>query len=160
VRWRYFYLIIKKLPWRNRTWARSASWWGSLFFFLCGLSLQRLLLNDPLDQSLHFAILAVLGEFPLVCHAHSLPQTQQSDHLRPPVGTVANTKRFLLSAKGGSRLNGAARCIPVCRAHDKKRPVDPGLSHETLFGQTTPKAACLGRRCLSSGAPGRLSFSL
>jgi len=114
-----------------------------LFFFLCGLSLERLLLNDPLDQSLHFAILAVLGEFPLLCHAHSLPQTQQSDHLRLPVCTVANTKRFLLSAKGGSRLNGAAWCIPVCRAHDKKRPVDPGLSHETLFGQTTPKAACL-----------------
>jgi hypothetical protein len=116
-------VIIKKLPWRNRTWARSASWWGGLFFFLCGLSLERLLLNDPLDQSLHFAILAVLGEFPLLCHAHSLPQTQQSDHLRPPVCTVANTRRFLLSAKGGSRLNGAAWCIPVSRAHDKKRPL-------------------------------------
>jgi hypothetical protein len=131
---------------------------GGLFFFLCGLSLERLLLNDPLDQSLHFAILAVLGEFPLLCHAHSLPQTQQSDHLRPPVCTVANTKRFLLSAKGGSRLNGAAWCIPVCRAHDKKRPVDPDLSHETLFGQTTPKAAC--HYCRSSGALGGLSFSL
>jgi hypothetical protein len=55
--------------------------------------LERLLLNDPLDQPLHFAILAVLGEFPLLCHAHSLPQTQQSDQLRGPVCTVANTKR-------------------------------------------------------------------
>jgi hypothetical protein len=65
-----------------------------LVFFLCGLSLERLLLNDPLDQPLYFSILAVLGEFPLLCHAHSLPQTQHGDQLRGPVCTVADTKRF------------------------------------------------------------------
>jgi len=72
-----------------------------LVFFLCGLILERLLLNDALDQPLHFAILAVLGEFPLLCHAHTLPQTQPGDHLRGPVCTVANTKRvpYFLSAK-------------------------------------------------------------
>jgi hypothetical protein len=41
--------------------------------FLCGLGLERLLLNDALDQLLNFAIFTVLGEFPLLCHAHSLP---------------------------------------------------------------------------------------
>ena len=124
----------QELVWRNRTWARSAAGWGSLGFFLCGLSLERLLLNDPLDQSLHFAILAVLGEFPLLCHAHSLPQTQQGDHLLRQSVLWRTRNGFRLSAKSGSPLNGAAWCIPVCRAHDKKRPVDPGLSHETLFG--------------------------
>ena len=41
--------------------------------FLCGLSLERLLLNDALDELLNFAIFAVLGEFPLLGHAHSVP---------------------------------------------------------------------------------------
>jgi hypothetical protein len=53
-----------------------------LVVFLCGLSLEGLLLNDALDQLLNFAIFAVLGEFPLLCHAHSLPQTGQVDHRR------------------------------------------------------------------------------
>jgi hypothetical protein len=60
----------------------SASGWGNLILFAYGLSLERLLLNDALYQLLNFAIFAVLGEFPLLCHAHSLPHTGQVDQLR------------------------------------------------------------------------------
>jgi hypothetical protein len=48
---------------------------------LCAFRLQRQLLIDALYELLKLAVFEALGASLLVCHAHSVTQSGQRDHL-------------------------------------------------------------------------------